>query len=142
MTPRINIVTLGVNDIAAATAFYEKLGFEKSKAASNPSVTFFKGAGVVLGLFGKEPLIEDACVQEHWTGQGGMSLAQNLESETEVDAFIALAEKSGAKILKPAGKTFWGGYSGYFADPDGHVWEIAHNPFFKISDKGLLELPD
>ena len=89
MTPRINIVTLGVNDIAAATAFYEKLGFEKSKAASNPSVTFFKGAGVVLGLFGKEPLIEDACVQEHWTGQGGMSLAQNLESETEVDAFIA-----------------------------------------------------
>jgi len=96
----------------------------------------------VLGLFGKEPLVEDACVRDHWTGQGGMSLAQNLESETQVDAFIALAEKSGAKILKPAVKTFWGGYSGYFADPDGHVWEIAHNPFFQINDKGLLELPD
>ena len=142
MTPRINIVTLGVNDIAAATAFYEKLGFEKSTSMSNPNVTFFKGAGCVLGLFGREALVKDACVQDHWTGQGGMTLAQNLESEGAVDAFIALAEKSGAKILKPADKTFWGGYSGYFADPDGHVWEIAHNPFLPIGDKGLLELPD
>ena len=110
--------------------------------ARNPDVTFFKGAGCVLGLFGKEALIEDACVANHWSGQGGATLAQNLESERDVDAFIALAEKSGAKILKPAAKTFWGGYSGYFADPDGHVWEIAHNPFFPISEKGLLELPD
>jgi hypothetical protein len=142
MSARINIVTLGVSDIASATAFYEKLGFEKSKSMSNPDVTFFKGAGVVLGLFGKEPLIEDGCLQDHWTGQGGISLAQNLESEVAVDEFIALAEKSGAKILKPAAKTFWGGYSCYYADPDGHVWEIAHNPFFPISDKGLLELSD
>ncbi len=142
MTPRINIVTLGVSDIASATDFYEKLGFVKSEQASNPNVTFFKGAGCVLGLFGKEPLIEDGCLQDHWTGQGGMSLAQNLESEETVDSFIALAEKSGAKILKPAAKTFWGGYSGYFADPDGHVWEIAHNPFFPINDNGVIELPD
>ncbi len=142
MSPRINIVVLGVQDIASATSFYEKLGFVKSQGASNPNVTFFKGAGCVLGLFGKEPLIEDACVANHWTGQGGMSLAQNLESEQAVDEFIELAEKSGAKVLKPAAKTFWGGYSGYFADPDGHVWEIAHNPFFAINDKGLLELPD
>lgn len=142
MSPRINIVTLGVQNIASATSFYEKLGFVKSESASNPDVTFFKGAGCVLGLFGKEALIEDACVANHWSGEGGMTLAQNLESESAVDHFIVLAEKSGAKILKPAAKTFWGGYSGYFADPDGHVWEIAHNPFFRISDNGLLELPD
>lgn len=108
MIARINIVTLSVSDIAASTAFYQKLGFVKSEQASNPNVTFFKGAGVVLGLFGKEPLVEDACVQDHWTGQGGMSLAQNLESEEAVDAFLVLAEKSGAKNSQTSRQDFLG----------------------------------
>lgn len=142
MPARVNLVTLGVSDIGEATDFYEKLGFVKSQSQSNPHVSFFKAGGVVLGLFGREPLIEDACVQDHWTGEGGIALAQNLESEEAVDAFMALAAEAGANILKPAAKTFWGGYGGYFADPDGHVWEVAHNPFFPISADGIVELPD
>ncbi len=142
MSSRINIVGLGVADLAKATAFYEKLGFVKSQSASQPTITFFKAGGAVLSLFGAEALAEDACAQDHWTGQGGITIAQNLQSEEAVDDFMALAESAGAKILKPAAKTFWGGYGGYFADMDGHVWEVAHNPFITIGENGVLELPD
>ena len=142
MSSRINIIGLGVADLEKATAFYEELGFEKSQSASQPTITFFKAGGAVLSLFGAEALAEDACAQEHWTGKGGITIAQNLESEAAVDDFMALAESAGAKILKPAAKTFWGGYGGYFADIDGHVWEVAHNPFITIGENGVLELPD
>lgn len=142
MSARINIVGLGVADLAKATAFYEQLGFVKSQAASQPTISFFKAGGAVLSLFGAEALAEDACAEDHWTGKGGMTIAQNLESEAAVDAFMALAEAAGAKLLKPAAKTFWGGYGGYFADLDGHVWEVAHNPFVPIADDGTLTLPD
>lgn len=142
MPARINLVTLGVSDIGKATAFYEKLGFVKSQSQSNDDVTFFKAGGVVLGLFGRDALVEDAGKPKSWSGQGGIALAQNLESEAAVDAFMMLAEETGAKILKPAAKAFWGGYGGYFADPDGHVWEVAHNPFFPINEIGQIDLPD
>lgn len=142
MSSRINIVGLGVADLEKATAFYEKLGFVKSQKASQPTISFFRAGGAVLSLFGAEALAEDACAQDHWTGKGGITIAQNLESEAAVDEFMALAASAGAKILKPAAKTFWGGYGGYFADPDGHVWEVAHNPFIEIGENGILKLPD
>ncbi len=142
MPPRITLISLGVADVAAATAFYEKLGFAKSKGASVESTSFLKAGGVVISLFGRGALEEDGQAASVWTGNGGISLAQNLASEAEVDSFMALAERSGAHILKPAGKTFWGGYAGTFADADGHVWEIAHNPFFPLDDSGAIVLPD
>lgn len=142
MTSRINIVGLGVADLEKATAFYEQLGFVKSQTASQPTISFFKAGGAVLSLYGAEALAEDACAEDHWTGNGGITIAQNLESESEVDAFMARAEQAGAKIMKPAAKTFWGGYGGYFADLDGHVWEVAHNPFIEIDESGVLRLPD
>ncbi len=142
MSSRINIVGLGVGDLEKATAFYEQLGFVKSQAASQPTISFFKAGGAVLSLFGADALAEDARAQDHWTGQGGITIAQNLESEAAVDEFMVLARSAGAKILKPAAKTFWGGYGGYFADLDGHVWEVAHNPFITIGEGGVLELPD
>lgn len=142
MAARINIVGLGVADLEKATAFYEKLGFVKSETASQPTISFFKAGGAVLSLYGAEALAEDACARDHWTGQGGITVAQNLESEKAVDDFMALAATAGAKILKPAAKTFWGGYGGYFADLDGHVWEVAHNPFIPIANDGTLTLPD
>lgn len=142
MSSRINIVGLGVADLEKATAFYEQLGFVKSKTASQPTITFFKAGGAVLSLYGAEALAEDACAEDHWTGKGGITIAQNMTSEAEVDAFMARAERAGAKIMKPAAKTFWGGYGGYFADLDGHVWEVAHNPFIEIDETGVLRLPD
>lgn len=137
---RMTLVTLGVLDIAAATAFYERLGLVKS-SASTDSVSFFQLGPSVLGLFGRDALRADAEADAVWSGNGGVTLAQNLASEAEVDALLALAESAGARILKPAQKAFWGGYHGYFADPDGHVWEIAHNPHFSLGKDGRLILP-
>ena len=141
MTPRINLVTLGVSDIARSRAFYERLGF-KASSASNADVTFFEANGVVLGLFGHEALAEDAHVTPGKVAQfRGVSLAWNAESEDVADAIMAHAAKAGATIVKPMQKVFWGGYSGYFADPDGHLWEVAHNPFFPLDPQGHLSLP-
>jgi catechol 2,3-dioxygenase-like lactoylglutathione lyase family enzyme len=137
---QLSMVTLGVKDIAAATAFYERLGLKRS-AASQESVSFFQLAGGVLGLFGREALAEDGNVGAIWTGNGGVTLAYNLPSEAEVDAMMTEAAGIGAMILKPARKAFWGGYHGYFADPDGHVWEIAYNPFFPVDENGAVTLP-
>jgi hypothetical protein len=142
MPARINLITLGVDDVAASTAFYKKLGFVKSASQSNPEISFFKAGGVVLAVWSRTSLNEDAGNPENWTGLGGVALAQNFDCEAAVDAFVELAGKSGGKILKPAARTFWGGYSGCFADPDGHVWEVAHNPFFPMNEKGIVELPE
>ena len=141
MSPHISLITLGVADIAKATAFYEKLGFVLSKKASEASVSFFKAGGIVLAIWSRESQKEDANATDLWTGNGGIVVAQNVASESEVDAMMAKAETAGACILKPAAKTFWGGYNGYFVDPDGHVWEVAHNPFWHLDENGRIDLP-
>ena len=141
MSLHISMITLGVPDVAKATAFYERLGFAKS-SASQEAVTFFKAGSVVLGLFGRDPLQEDAAAGNLWTGNGGIAVAMNYASEAEVDAMMAKAEAEGARILKPAQKVFWGGYSGYFADPDGHAWEVAFNPFWSVDEQGHVDLPE
>lgn len=139
MEPRVSIITLGVQDVARACVFYETLGF-KASSSSRESVTFFDAGGVVLGLYGRGPLAEDATVEDSPPGFSGVALAYNARSEVDVDAVLAEAVSAGAKLIKPAGKVFWGGYSGYFADPDGHLWEVAFNPYFKLSDDGRMQL--
>jgi predicted lactoylglutathione lyase len=138
----ISLITLGVADVAKATSFYERLGFVRSKRASQERVSFFQAGPVVLALWGRDAQRDDAQAAEFWTGNGGIAVAQNLTSEAEVDAMMARAEAAGARILKPAAKTFWGGYDGYFADLDGHVWEVAFNPFWELDEGGRVRLPD
>ena len=130
MTANISIVTLGVEDLAASTAFYESIGW-RNTTASQDSVTFLQGHSVVLGLYGRAALAEDAEVDPAGSGFRGVSLAINLESEAAVDAFFDKAVSCGAAATKKPQKVFWGGYSGYFSDPDGHLWEVAFNPFFQ-----------
>jgi uncharacterized protein len=142
MSAHISLITLGVADVARATSFYEGLGFVRSQRASQAAISFFKAGPVVLALFGREALHDDAQAGDLWTGNGGIALAQNVASESEVDAMMARAEAAGARILKPSAKTFWGGYDGYFADPDGHVWEVAFNPFWVLEDDGHVRSPD
>lgn len=140
MVPKLSVVTLGVADIARARAFYEALGFKASRD-SNASVTFFDAGGVVLALFARSALAKDAAVDDSGPGFSGVSLAWNVGDEAAADAAMALALKAGARTLKPAQKAFWGGYHGYFADPDGHIWEVAHNPFWPLDADGLPQLP-
>jgi uncharacterized glyoxalase superfamily protein PhnB len=141
LIPRINLVTLGVTDMPKMRAFYERLGFSAS-TASNPQVTFFNANGVVLGLFGHSELAADAQVESGSVPEfRGVTLAWNVASEAEADAALAQAKTAGATIVKPAEKVFWGGYSGYFADPEGHLWEVAYNPFFPLTAGHLLTLP-
>ncbi len=140
MDPRLSIVTLGVADMARARRFYEALGF-KASAASQESVTFFDAGGVVLALFGRDALAEDAHVAGSPPGFSGLSLAHNCRSEAEVDDVLAHAVACGAKLKKPGQKVFWGGYSGYFGDLDGHLWEVAYNPYFPLDSAGLVKLP-
>ena len=141
MEPRISIVTLAVADVACATAFYRRLGFVPA-AASQDSITFMEAGGVVLALYPRDALADDACVSaESVQGFSGITLAHNTRSEAEVDAVLAEAVAAGASLRKAGQKVFWGGYSGYFADPDGHLWEVAFNPFFPLSAEGRIELP-
>jgi predicted lactoylglutathione lyase len=140
MSPHISLITLCVADIAKATAFYERLGFAKS-SASQESVTFFRAGSVVLGLWSREEQVEDTKAEELWTGNGGVVVAMNCASEAEVDAMLDKAASAGAALLKPATKVFWGGYNGYFADSDGHVWEVAYNPHWPLNEKGVIDLP-
>jgi len=140
LAPRLSIVTLGVSNVARARSFYEKLGWQPS-SASQEQIVFFQLSGVVLALFKREQLADDATVAPAGDGFRAVTLAHNVESEAAVDAALAHAERSGAEIVKPASKVFWGGYSGYFADPDGHLWEVAYNPFFAFDEAGRLALP-
>lgn len=142
MAGHVSLITLGVADVARATAFYEKLGFKRSNASSEEAITFFRAGPVVLALFGRTALDGDAQAGKLWTGNGGIALAQNVGSETGVDEMMVRAADAGAQILKPAAKTFWGGYDGYFADPDGHVWEVAYNPFWELDADGRVRLPE
>lgn len=140
MRPRLSFVTLGVADVAASRRFYEALGFRAS-SASQAGVAFFDAGGVVLSVFGRANLAEDAHVEDSRPGFSGISLAHNVASEAEVDATLAEAVAAGATLLKPGQKVFWGGYSGYFADPDGHLWEVAFNPFMPLDETGRPTLP-
>lgn len=133
MNPRISMITLGVADLQTSVMFYEKLGFPRMD--SPPSVAFFTLNGTWLGLYGREALAEDANVPADGSGFGGFTLSHNLKSEAEVDTVMAEAKAAGANIVKPAQKADWGGYHGYFKDPDGHLWEIACNPFFWVGPK-------
>ncbi|HBF59967.1 MAG TPA: glyoxalase, partial [Methyloceanibacter sp.] len=138
--PHISMITLGVADIGEATAFYERLGFTRS-SESQDAVTFMQAGAVVLGLFGRDALKDDAKADSIWTGNGGTAVAMNRAGEAEVDAMMEVAKAAGARILKPAEKVFWGGYSGYFADPDDHAWEVAYNPFWSLDESGRVDLP-
>ena len=139
MEPRLSLITLGVADVARARKFYEALGF-KAGRASQDAVTFLDAGGVVLALFGRGALAEDASVADTPTGFSAIVLAHNARSEAAVDKALAEAVAAGAKLIKAAGKTFWGGYSGYFADLDGHLWEVAHNPHFTFDADGRVVL--
>jgi uncharacterized protein len=134
MKPRISMITLGVQDLNKSIRFYESgLGFPRMD--SPPEVAFFTLNGSWLGLFSRAALAEDAAVSAHGSGFSGFALAHNVATESEVDAILAQALSAGATLARAAQKTFWGGYSGYFKDPDGHLWEVAHNPFFWVGPK-------
>jgi uncharacterized protein len=140
MEPRISLVTLGVNDLALSRAFYEALGWRASPA-SQPGIVFFQANGLALALFGRAALAKDVEVEGRPSGFSGITLAQNVRSEEEVDRVYADAIAAGAQAVKLPRKTSWGGYSGYFADPDWHLWEVAYNPFFPLDAAGDLHLP-
>jgi len=141
MDQRLSLVTLGVADLGRSRRFYcDGLGWRES-AAGNASVCFIDAGGVVLGLYGRESLAEDAGVPADGGGFSGFALAHNVASEADVDRVLAEAVEAGATLVKPGQKVFWGGYSGYFADPDGHLWEVAHNPFFPLDAEGRIRLP-
>ncbi|MGX9853825.1 VOC family protein [Limimaricola variabilis] len=142
MTPqRVTLITLGVTDMDRSKAFYAALGWVPH-ASSQPSVTFYQMHGLVLGLFGLSDLAADQGRPGARLGTGAATLAQNFEDRAAVDAAWQAALDAGAEPLKGPEEVFWDGYSGYYADPDGHVWEIAHNPFWSLAEDGSLTLPE
>ena len=138
---RLTMVTLGVADVARSTAFYESLGWRRS-SSSQDGISFFKMQGSVLGLFGRAELAADATVGDEGSGFRGVTCALNCADRADVDAVYAHWVAAGAEAVKEPEPVFWGGYSGYVADPDGHLWEIAHNPFSPNDEHGLMSLAD
>jgi predicted lactoylglutathione lyase len=134
MEQRLSLVTLGVADLGRSRAFYEGLGW-KTGAAPTDDVAFFQTGGMIVALWGRNQLAEDSGVEDNG-GWGGVTLALNVRSPAEVDAVIDEARAAGARIAREGAETFWGGYSGLFVDPDGHPWEVAHNPHWTIADDG------
>jgi catechol 2,3-dioxygenase-like lactoylglutathione lyase family enzyme len=135
---RVSLITLGVADIARSRAFYERLGWITG-AREKDDVVFFQAGELIVALWDRTQLAEDSCVSDGG-GWGGITLAHNVRSPAEVDAVLAGAEAAGAAIGRPGAETFWGGYSGVFVDPDGHAWEVAHNPSWPIADDGSVSL--
>src|SRR5262249_3418207 len=139
MEQRLSLVTLGVADLGRARRFYEDgLGWKRGN--TDDGVVFYQLAGMILALWPRASLAEDAKVKDSGAPFGGMALAFNARSKAEVDTILAEAKAAGATILKPAEEAFWGGYSGYFADPDGHPWEVAWNPFWTVDAEGRVSL--
>jgi catechol 2,3-dioxygenase-like lactoylglutathione lyase family enzyme len=134
---RVSLVTLGVADAMRAKAFYEKLGWVGE--TPDEDVVFFQAGGMIFALWSREKLAEDSVVQDGG-GWGGVTLAYNVSSPAEVDAMLAEAEAAGATIGRAGAPTFWGGYTGVFIDPDGHPWEVAHNPGWKLGADGSVRL--
>jgi uncharacterized protein len=137
MEQRVSLITLGVRDIGRASAFYESLGW--SGQSPDGEVVFFQAGGMIVGLWDRGKLSEDSAVRDGG-GWGGVTLAYNGRSREEVDQVLADAASAGAVIGRPAEETFWGGYSGVFIDPDGHPWEVAHNPGWTIGSDGSVSL--
>jgi predicted lactoylglutathione lyase len=134
------VVTLGVRDLSRARSFYEALGW-RSGASPDDEVVFFQAGEMVLALWDRARLAEDSCVEDS-AGWGGVTLALNVESPSEVDAVTEQARSAGALIGREPAETFWGGYSSVFIDPDGHPWEIAHNPHWALTAEGGVRLGD
>ncbi len=141
MEQRLTLITLGVRDLARSTAFLERLGWVRSVRQAN-GVSFFQCGSVGLSLFPRSELAKDAGVPENGHGFEGFAIAHNTRSKDEVDTVLAEAEAAGGKIVKPAKTAVWGGYSGYFRDLDGHLWEVAWNPGFQLDAHGGVKLPD
>jgi predicted lactoylglutathione lyase len=141
MEQRVSIITLGVSDLQRSQIFYERLGWQPSPA-SNEAIVFFQTGGMALALYPWDELAKDANVPPDGHGFNGITLAYNTRSREEADAVLAQARAAGGKLVKPAQNASWGGYSGYFSDPDGFLWEVAWNPFFKIAEDGTIRLPE
>jgi catechol 2,3-dioxygenase-like lactoylglutathione lyase family enzyme len=137
MEQRLSLVTLGVSDVERARAFYEGLGWQGT--SPDGEVVFFQVGGMIVALWSRQLLAEDSAVTDSG-GWGGVTLAYNARSPEEVDAVLATTEAAGARIGRPGAETFWGGYSGVFLDPDGHPWEVAHNPGWRIAEDGSVHL--
>lgn len=137
--PRLSLVTLGVRDLPRSRAFYEKMGFVALEG-THDKVAFLSAGGLMLSLYGRRALADDAQVLDRPTGFSAVTLAENLASREAVDDRLAAAVAAGATLLKAGQDVFWGGYSGYYADPDGHLWEIAHNPFWPLGPDGSISL--
>jgi predicted lactoylglutathione lyase len=137
MEQRLSLVTLGSRDVKRARAFYEALGWKTSW--TDDDVVFFQAGCMVVALWGRDKVAEDARVEDSG-GWGGVALAYNTRSPEEVDSVLVEAEAAGAEITRPGGETFYGGYSGVFVDLDGHAWEVAHNPHWTIGDDGSVTL--
>ena len=138
MEQRVSLVTLGVEDLPRARAFYEGLGWTTG-ASPGDDVVFFQAGGMILALWSRGQLAEDSGVADSG-GWGGVTLAHNVRSPEEVDAVLAEAERAGGTIVRPAEVMFWGGTSGAFADPDGYVWEVAHNPGWTLAEDGAVRI--
>jgi len=134
MEQRLSVLTLGVADLERARAFYEAIGWSTG-AEPGDDVVFFQSSGMVVALWDRARLAKDSTVDDPG-GWGGITLAHNVRSPAEVDSVLAEAKAAGATIGRPGAETFWGGYSGVFIDPDGHPWEVAHNPHWTIAEDG------
>ena len=137
MEQRISLITLGVADLRRAMDFYAAMGWDGS--SPDDDVAFFQAAGMVFALWGRAKLAADSGTQDDG-GWGGITLAHNVRSPAEVDAVLEQARAAGGDVVRPGAETFWGGYSGVFHDPDGHVWEVAHNPRWTIADDGTVSI--
>ncbi len=137
MEQRLSLVTLGVHDLARAQAFYEALGWRGT--SPDGDVVFFQAGGMIVGLWSREKLAEDSVTSDSG-GWGGVTLAYNARSREEVDAVIDEARAAGGTVAREPAETFWGGYSAMFHDPEGHAWEVAHNPFWHIAEDGSVHL--
>lgn len=138
MEQRVSLVTLGVTNLDRARTFYQALGWDPADSPGE-DVVFFQAGGLVVGLWSRQKLAEDSCVEDEG-GWGGVTLAYNTRSQEEVDRVLDQARQAGAKIGREADETFWGGYSGVFLDPDGHPWEVAWNPGWTIKQDGSVSL--
>jgi predicted lactoylglutathione lyase len=139
MEQRISLITLGVSDLAQARGFYEGVGWTTA-ASPDDDIVFFQAGGMVIALWDRAKLAEDSAVSDNG-GWGGTTLAICLRSRDEVDRVMEQAREAGGKVGREPAETFWGGYSGLFIDPDGHPWEVAHNPDWTIEDDGSVTLP-
>lgn len=140
MKQTISFVTLGVSDLNRSRRFYQALGWTES-SGSQAGVAFFQVGSIAFALYGRESLAEDAHVSPEGSGFPGFALAHNVASEAEVEATLQEAVAAGGHLVRPAAKASWGGFRGYFADPDGFLWEVCYNPFFPLDEQGFIHLP-